>query len=492
MTSERWAAFSRYAAWVRGKPTWDAEEREPRMAVAAAVRESVRAAAEGMDWRTGVMECLQGPGYRRADLTLRGQDEWFRRWAESGDPALDAAVAAFARSDAGPEARFANFAEAASSASVAGRVPDQPMAVMALGSLLNFAMEPDSIPFVLRRPFSELERLLSEPAGNTSLAAEYERHLAFAARVAGALPGVATDMLDVQALVFSAARNAQFWSTPLGVGVEAPAGRRDTPHYLALCAIYRDEASYMQEWIEFHRLVGVERFFLYDNRSSDDHLEVLAPYMERGEVTIEEWPMEMGQRPAYEHCVAEHRADARWIAFIDLDEFLFSPTGRPLPEVLREYERWPGVGVNWAVFGPSGHERRPPGLVTESYVKRLQTGESRSVKTIADPALVRHVAGVHRFDYERFGMVDENGYPITGGMTKSESRAKLQLNHYMTKSFEEFGMRSGRIRPNPHQTGEVFRREFDADLLRRRDAAAEPDEAILRYVPELRKRLGRD
>ena len=51
--------------------------------------------------------------------------------------------------------------------------------------------------------------------------------------------------------------------------------------YLAACTIYRDAASYLAEWIEFHRLLGVERFFLYDNGSTDDHREVLAPYRRR-------------------------------------------------------------------------------------------------------------------------------------------------------------------------------------------------------------------
>ena len=41
--------------------------------------------------------------------------------------------------------------------------------------------------------------------------------------------------------------------------------------YLAACTIYRDAAEYLPEWIEFHRLMGVERFFLYDNGSADDH-----------------------------------------------------------------------------------------------------------------------------------------------------------------------------------------------------------------------------
>ena len=50
--------------------------------------------------------------------------------------------------------------------------------------------------------------------------------------------------------------------------------------YLAMCTMYRDHAAYLAEWIEFHRLVGAERFFLYDNGSTDNHREVLAPYVD--------------------------------------------------------------------------------------------------------------------------------------------------------------------------------------------------------------------
>ena len=37
--------------------------------------------------------------------------------------------------------------------------------------------------------------------------------------------------------------------------------------YLTACMTYSNHASYMREWIEFHRLVGVKRFYLYDNGS---------------------------------------------------------------------------------------------------------------------------------------------------------------------------------------------------------------------------------
>ena len=51
---------------------------------------------------------------------------------------------------------------------------------------------------------------------------------------------------------------------------------------------------------------GRERFFLYNNRSTDDHREVLAPRIEDGTVVVRDWPLFPGQRAAYEHCLAEH------------------------------------------------------------------------------------------------------------------------------------------------------------------------------------------
>ena len=86
----------------------------------------------------------------------------------------------------------------------------------------------------------------------------------------------------------------------------------------------------MPEWLEFHRLLGVERFYMYNNRSTDDHLEVLAPYIDEGTVVWHDWPMFPGQRECYEQCLADHGHETRWMAFIDLDEFLFSPTRRLL------------------------------------------------------------------------------------------------------------------------------------------------------------------
>ena len=171
----------------------------------------------------------------------------------------------------------------------------------------------------------------------------------------------------------------------------APGARAMPKPYLSICAIYRWEGPYLREWVAFHRLMGVERFFLYDNRSDDEHREALAPYLEDGTVELTEWPMFPGQVQAYTDCIERHREDSRWIAFIDIDEFLFSPTGRPLPEVLARYERWAGVGVNRVTFGTSGHETRAAGpRAGELHAahRRIPSARKTAIKSIVDPRRV--------------------------------------------------------------------------------------------------------
>jgi hypothetical protein len=264
--------------------------------------------------------------------------------------------------------------------------------------------------------------------------------------------------------------------------------------YLSICAVYRDEAPYLAEWVEFHRLVGVERFFLYDNNSADEHREALAPYVEDGSVTIHDWPHWPAQVQAYDDCLKRHREESAWIAFIDLDEFLFSPQGTPLPELLREYEEFPGVGVNWAVFGSSGHRTRPPGLVIESYVRRTgQTGINRHVKSIVNPLRVRAFCVPHFFMYDHGFAVDERRRPITGppfSHTESVSFERLRLNHYAVKSEEEFRLKLAR---GPADSSTPKRDRYSEGQLARlaRQYNDIEDRTIQMHLEELKEALAR-
>jgi hypothetical protein len=248
--------------------------------------------------------------------------------------------------------------------------------------------------------------------------------------------------------------------------VAAQAGQRIAmQHYLSICAIFRDEAPYLEEWLRVHGGVGVDHFYLYDNGSRDDFRPILQPWLDKGAATLIDWPHEQGQLSAYADCLARRRRESRWIAFIDIDEFLFAPDGSDLPAILADFEAFPGVGANWVVFGSGGHLHKPAGLVTRSYERRasfdLRVGFERllrpgghprnmadyplfwaHVKSIVDPREVIRVHTPHSFQYRNAReAVDENGVPIRGGLLSSISAGvsvnRLRVNHYWSKSLRE-------------------------------------------------------
>ncbi len=257
------------------------------------------------------------------------------------------------------------------------------------------------------------------------------------------------------------------------------------PHKLAVCAIFRDEGPYLREWIEFHRLMGVEHFFLYDNDSRDGGAAELAPYIEQGLVTLCAVARQQKQRHAYVHCIASFREAARWIAFIDLDEFLFSPTGASLPAVLEHFEAASAVAVNWCTFGPSGHEQRPDDLVTASYDRGLPTQHliNRHVKSVVNPRETRGFLNVHVFT-QAGQTVDELGRSAQGALSDEVSFDLLRINHYWTKSVEECRAKFARGRAD---TGES--RPWQEFLALRAALDAVEDRTVMAHVPTLRARL---
>jgi hypothetical protein len=269
--------------------------------------------------------------------------------------------------------------------------------------------------------------------------------------------------------------------------------------YLALCSLYKDHAEYLREWIEFHRLVGVERFFLYDNESSDDHEVVLAPYVARGIVEVHDWPtpasvergVPWGIIGAFDDCIARHRGDSRWIGFLDVDEFLFSPTGRALPDVLTGFERFSGIEVSRIDFGPSGHREKPPGLVIENYVRRRTYTSPRQdrehVKSIVDPARTERAFNAHGFYYTEGYAVHENGErardEVNPGRKAFPQMSLLRINHYITKSAEEYARKGAQWAAAGMPWPDVDPSGFFEFL------STEEDRTITMYVPALREAL---
>jgi len=216
-------------------------------------------------------------------------------------------------------------------------------------------------------------------------------------------------------------------------------------YYLTACLMFKDAAPYLDEWLRFHCRVGFDHFYLYDNDSSDDYTAVLRPLQDRGHITLHGWPGASQQERAFQHAIDNYRHEARWMAFLDDDEFLFSPQNANLPEVLPIYELYAGVAAAWLVFGSSGRKSRRPGWVTLNYRRRAALPD-KHVKCIVNPAKVigPAVIGHHFHCVPGETIVDEKFEPLSGPFAAHPSADVLCINHYISKSLEELRWRRSR------------------------------------------------
>ena len=256
---------------------------------------------------------------------------------------------------------------------------------------------------------------------------------------------------------------------------------------LTACLKFKNAARFLPEWIEFHQIVGFEHFYLYNNNSTDDYIETLAPYRNEGSVTLYEWPHTPAFPAADKHCIANHKHEARWIAFLDDDEFLFPTHGESVRRILRNYEPYPALAVHWLMFGSSGHLRRPEGLVLENYLLRAEQPSS-IVKSIVNPRRIASASSTHNWVYRNGTLAsDETERPVESSRSNPATVEILRINHYWSKSLEdgENKVTRGAVdqwtvdNPRSMELWHEFDRGFNQV----------EDREILRFIPELKQRL---
>ena len=212
-------------------------------------------------------------------------------------------------------------------------------------------------------------------------------------------------------------------------------------YYLAICAIAKNEGAYFQEWIEWHKKLGVEKFYIYDNESTDNTKEILDPYINSGLVEYVYWKGSRQQLPVYDDCLEKHRFDAHWLAVIDLDEFIVPVKDKTIPEFLHRFENFSAVEINWLVYGSSGAKNKEPGTVMErfKYHSQFEDVLNRKIKTIVNPRRVFNFIGAHEASRIYGKTADSHGNPITINChNRQPQHDVIRLNHYAIKSYEEF------------------------------------------------------
>lgn len=222
-------------------------------------------------------------------------------------------------------------------------------------------------------------------------------------------------------------------------------------HEIAMVSISKNEAPYIKEWIEFHKLVGFTKFYFYDNESEDNTVDILKPYIDSGLVEYTLIKGKGRQLDAYNDAIAKHKNECRWMAFLDMDEYLmptkpFEKVYNVVSELIRKAGKGAaGIGVNWCIYGSAHLEKKPKGLIIENFIYRGKSGTETHwgnfhIKTICNPRLVKNYISPHYPIYKLGGynINDSDGKRLWGWFCHDVKWQNLRINHYYCKSKEQY------------------------------------------------------
>ncbi|WP_303066794.1 glycosyltransferase family 92 protein [Alistipes indistinctus] len=221
--------------------------------------------------------------------------------------------------------------------------------------------------------------------------------------------------------------------------------KRVLKYKVCVCGIFKNEARFLKEWLDYHIVVGVDHFYLYNNNSTDDYKTVLQPYIAKGMIDLIDWPQPHAQMAAYKDCYEKHKNDTQWIGFIDLDEFICPLHAFSISEWLTPYLKYPSVAIYWKQFGSNGLlEHDDSKLVIEQYTSCWDKLSSYTKVFCNTNFHFEHFTTMHAINAVCKGVsippVNEYRKFICFGVNRIPWRSyyTIQLNHYWNKAYDIF------------------------------------------------------
>ncbi|MGO9389444.1 glycosyltransferase family 92 protein [Rhodoblastus sp.] len=149
----------------------------------------------------------------------------------------------------------------------------------------------------------------------------------------------------------------------------------ETPRFrysLAACARWEDDD--IVEWIEYHKLIGIDHIYLYCNDDTPETLlKRVLPYLARQDpfVTFVHWTETGAQLPMYKDYLDNYKGETEWCCFLDIDEFIVLKQYDNIASFMTRFDRSVDcVYFNWILFGNNGRKQRDGSFTLSALTRR--------------------------------------------------------------------------------------------------------------------------
>lgn len=218
-------------------------------------------------------------------------------------------------------------------------------------------------------------------------------------------------------------------------------------YYSSICLITKDcKHSYLEEWCNWHLGIGFEHIYIFENNSKNKFSTSLK------NVTIYDYNIKRAMNPqirCYQNFIKNFRKKTKWCAFIDDDEFIV-PFEEPhnINIILKQYEYFPALSINWLMFGSSGYSKDDNESLIKKFTRRCKFVNMHVKLIIKISEATKWITPHHCIYRNKKLAVDEDKNKVINSFNKKKECKKISINHYHTKTIEEWKSKIIRGRPN--------------------------------------------
>ena len=205
-------------------------------------------------------------------------------------------------------------------------------------------------------------------------------------------------------------------------------------YFLSVLAQFKNETMNLRVWIEHYLWQGVDHFYLIDNGSTDNPLQILQDYINRGIVTYYYKPKKHMQIQNYRWIFDYENLKTKtyWLAVCDLDEFFYG-VDQKLRTKIRHLDYYDLINVNWLVYGNSGIDKHPSDIRT-AFIHRFPNMDPVNTKYIFKPLKIKDSSQI----WIHWLLYPNTNTPIKQGNRVRTANQLIRINHYVLQSLEYF------------------------------------------------------
>ena len=218
---------------------------------------------------------------------------------------------------------------------------------------------------------------------------------------------------------------------------------------ILLCTIARNENKYILEFINHYRNINVSKIIIYDNNQIDgeNFLDILKDFIKINFIKIIDIRgFQRPQKKAYDHCYNYNKYKYEWIAFLDIDEYLFLLNYTYINDFLSSnvFKSCQSIIINWKYYGDNDKIFYEPKPLRERFINPINITEEIMNNTYIYCAAKTIVKGGLHLNWGHFPHYLKNTINCrpNGSILKDyftpPDYSNAFIKHYTTKSTEEY------------------------------------------------------